>query len=188
MEFTKSWFYDTECKELMSSFRLLDTNRALNVLEIGCYEGLSTCSFASNLLKHENSRLYAVDPFTTDPLLEMSSDIYERFKKNISLSDNSEKILFFRETSDDFFEHLPVDTTFDFIYIDGAHTVENITRDLNNSFPRLNPGGVMFIDDYMGGHPTYPYKDCIDGFLQKNVSLYKLVHRGYRVGIQKGVF
>lgn len=50
-------------------------------------------------------------------------------------------------TSDDYFASLGDKTSFDVIYLDGLHTLEQTLRDLNNSLEVLQPQGIIVIDD-----------------------------------------
>ncbi len=54
-----------------------------------------------------------------------------------------------RKTSDEFFESLPADATFDVVFIDGMHRAENVWSDLRNSLLHLSPDGVILIDDVL---------------------------------------
>jgi capsular polysaccharide biosynthesis protein len=63
-------------------------------------------------------------------------------------TENGQRIQFFELMSDEYFgaaaeEH----QKFDVIYLDGLHTFEQTLRDLLNSIGRLNPQGVIVIDD-----------------------------------------
>ena len=60
-KYTQSWFLDSEAIKLVLTY--LDTNKKNNILEIGCFEGLSSVFFADNLLNHAESTLTCVDPF-----------------------------------------------------------------------------------------------------------------------------
>lgn len=77
------------------------------ILEIGCFEGLSSVFFADYFLNHPNSQLTCVDPFLSIPnndhkeLLQNNEKM--RFNFNISICENSEKINVYKLTSDDFF-------------------------------------------------------------------------------------
>ena len=64
----------------------------------------------------------------------------------------SNSMTIYRETSDTFFSR-PDNSTFDLVFIDGLHLVENVFRDLVSSLEILSPGGVIVIDDtsYTGG-------------------------------------
>ena len=41
---------------------------------------------------------------------------------------------------------------FDFVYLDGDHSYESVTKDLESWYPKLKKFGVMCGDDY--GHPS----------------------------------
>ena len=40
------------------------------------------------------------------------------------------------------------DGSLDFVFVDGDHTEEGVTKDLNNWYPKLKPNGVMAGDDF----------------------------------------
>jgi predicted O-methyltransferase YrrM len=51
--------------------------------------------------------------------------------------------------------------TFDWIYIDGDHTYEGVTKDLHACWPKLAQDGTMVLDDY--GNPC-GVKSAVDDF------------------------
>lgn len=178
MQFTTDWFEFSEIKKILTT-NPINTDIPLNMLEIGCYEGSSTCWFAENLLTHQNSRLYCVDPFTDDPCVEITDDVYERFKKNISLCKNNEKIIFSRMTSDQYFKNAPKNF-FDIIYIDGCHTPEVVTRDLKNSIECVKLNKYIFIDDYDSG-----LKEAINKVYYEEKHRLKIIHCRYQILFQR---
>jgi len=50
-------------------------------------------------------------------------------------------------TSDEMFEKIPVDKTYDIIFIDGMHNEEYVDRDIINSLKHLNEGGCICVHD-----------------------------------------
>ena len=66
-----------------------------------------------------------------------------------SLPPNSDDTSYFSKTSDDYFSDCPVGNRFDVVYIDGLHTFEQSLRDLTNSLSRLDPKGVLIVDDVL---------------------------------------
>ena len=112
----------------------LDPNKELNLLEIGNYEGLSSCFLSDNYLNHKDSILHCVDPYYVDPLFICGTVITEETEKmfldNIAKSKNYKKIIVNKKTSDDFFKNNNI--LYDFIYIDGNHEKEYITKDIIN--------------------------------------------------------
>ena len=104
------------------------------------------------------------------------------FDHNISTCKNVEKITVNKITSDEFFDIN--EKMYTFIYIDGCHDTEFITRDMENSFKFLESGGIMWMDDYRGGKDD-AIKNTMDAFLVKYQGKYKLLHKGYQLAIRK---
>jgi predicted O-methyltransferase YrrM len=177
--YTKAWFLASELRNLIYTY--VDGTKPLSMLEIGCFEGLSTSFFSDEFLKHPDSQLYAVDPFdlgdTTTPL---TSDTERLFLKNIHQSDHFHKILFFKQTSDDFFKMN--EATFDFVYIDGSHIPEQIWKDMMNSYKFTKKGGIIWMDDYEGNSDI---TKTVDGFLEMKGHNVEILHKGYQIGFRK---
>lgn len=129
-----------------------------NVLEIGCYEGKGTA------LIHTFFKPTA--QICCDPWDSAYEDVgfhfknqYEHFKGNTKDLSIIEK----RMTSDEFF--MTNEILFDFIYIDGHHSVEQVEKDLNNSLGALRVGGLCLVDDYIWGSPaTNPVRKAVNEF------------------------
>ena len=60
-KYTQSWFLHSEINIRLLEF--INNSTINNVLEIGCFEGLSSVFFADNILDNPNSTLTCVDPF-----------------------------------------------------------------------------------------------------------------------------
>ena len=157
-KYTEYWFLKSEIK--ISVFNFLDKTKENKILEIGCFEGLSSVFFADNFLDNE----------------EMNFDF------NISNCKNLDKITIHKITSDNFFENN--NETYNFIYIDGCHEPSFIKRDMENSFNVLEKNGIMWMDDYLGGDGI-KIKNTMDAFLEKYNGQYELIHRGYQLAIRK---
>lgn len=65
--------------------------------------------------------------------------------------DEINKNVKFRLTSDEFFNYLREDITFDLIFIDGLHTEEQCDRDIQNALNHLSENGSVVV------HDTCPY-------------------------------
>ena len=171
-------------------FNVLDKTKKYNILEIGCFEGLSACFFSDNLLEHNESTLDCVDPFyisgsvsgiTTKYITDETINI---FKYNINSSNNSNKITFHNETSDTFFQKNT--KTFNFIYVDGCHEQDYINRDIRNSFNALEIGGILWMDDYGGGNPPNNLcKTPIDKFVDEIKDKIDIIHKNYQFAFIK---
>lgn len=177
--YSQTWFLNSEIKQKMQLF-----HHSGNILEIGCFEGLSSVFFADNFL-NSTSSLTCVDPFLNtlnDHAKYLQNNEEQNFDFNISNCKNREKITVHKITSDDFFKIN--NKTYHFIYIDGCHEPEFIKRDMENSFQVLETNGIMWMDDYLGGDGIQ-IKNVMDSFLQKYNGQYKIIHTGYQLAIQK---
>jgi predicted O-methyltransferase YrrM len=184
-KYTHPWFLGSEIRRLLLNF--MDTTKENHILEIGCYEGLSSAYFADNLLDHKNSRLTCVDPFlninNNDHVQYLLNNEEKNFDYNISVCRNSNKITVHKVTSDNFFKNIN-NKTYNFIYIDGCHECEFITRDMENSFNVLEKNGIMWMDDYGGGTDNN-IKNTMNTFLEKYKGQYELLHMDYQLAIKK---
>jgi len=183
-KYSQSWFIGSEINRYLLNF--LNKNEKNTVLEIGCFEGLSSVFFGDNILEHPESSLTCVDPF-----LRVDNNDHEQFLQNneemnfdynISICKNNNKIEIKKITSDEFF--VTNDKSYNLIYIDGSHECDFITRDMENSFQCLEKNGIMWMDDY-GGGDGIQIKKTMDNFLQKYKGQYDLIHKGYQLAIRK---
>ena len=182
--FTKKWFLNSEIKKYLEYF--LDKTKQNNILEIGCYEGMSSAFFADNFLDNEGSSMICVDPYLkiddNDHKTLLQCNEESNFDHNMSICKNIDKITIHKITSDDFFSINK--NTFNFIYRDGWHMCEFIKRDLENSFNILEKNGIMWMDDYLGGDGIQ-IKKTMDDFLEKYNGQYELINKGYQLAIRK---
>lgn len=180
MEFTNAWFNHSELKNNISRFM---SNEMINtVLEIGSYEGASACFISDHFLDHEQSTLICVDPFDKN---DSTTNVYDNtkdiFTANISQSKNYHKITLYEMTSDAFFKDNT--TTFNFIYIDGSHLIENIVKDLFHAIQCCKIGGIIWMDDYLGDNGNI--KPHIDSFYEKYKSFISIIHKGYQIAFKR---
>jgi predicted O-methyltransferase YrrM len=185
-KYTKTWF--THCELKYNLINFLDKSNENKILEIGCYEGLSSVFFADNFIDNPKSTLTCVDPFlhidNNDHRCLLQNDEELNFDYNISNCKNTDRITIHKTTSDDFFENNKVGDTYNLIYIDGCHEPDYIQRDMENSFRFLEKDGIMWMDDYGGGNDGI-IKKTMDDFLAKYEGKYELIHKGYQLAIKK---
>lgn len=183
-KYSQTWFLGSEIKLYLKDF--LEDSKENKMLEIGCYEGLSSVFFADNFLNNPRSTLTCVDPFlnidNNDHLEFLENNEEKNFDYNISICKNSDRIKIHKVTSDKFFENN--NETYNFIYIDGCHDPSFIKRDMVNSFKFLEKNGIMWMDDYRGGDGI-KIRNAMDKFLQEYNGLYELIHKGYQLAIKK---
>jgi len=150
--FTVDWFSDN-IPHWLETFEFVGKNlsQPLNVLEIGCYEGKSTCWISDHMLKHLGSRLDAIDTFQGS--IEHEGQDNDRLKNmymyNVSLTRNPEKI---NSYIGDSRVILPIllkeQRKYDVIYVDGGHMQENVIIDGLCAYHLLKDDGVIIFDDY----------------------------------------
>jgi len=160
---THDWFSNTEIKANLARF--LQPNEQHDILEVGSYEGLSACFFSNQFCNHPDSTLTCVDPFDlSDVSTPLTDNIRSNFHHNIATTANASKITVFETYSNKFFpENVK---QFDMIYIDGSHIEEDIIYDMTEADKVLKIGGIMWMDDYMGGKPGQKIRETMDGFVE----------------------
>jgi predicted O-methyltransferase YrrM len=126
------------------------TNNTSNMrmVEIGSYSGESTKIFANHF-----KEVITIDPYLNDYDLNdiacyhMNLEkVYELFIEN---TNDYKNISLIKETSDNAINILK-DQIFDFVYIDGVHTYEQVNKDIDNYRSLIKSGG------FIGGHDYHP--------------------------------
>ena len=179
-EFTTNWF-ELNGKKVWD-FLLPQLNPS-KVLEIGSYEGESTCYLINYLSKKESSELYCIDNWTG--AIEQKNrginmeEVEKRFDNNVKIamnvSSNSIKFTKLKGNSDINLSKLLLDKNinyFDFIYVDGSHQATDVLFDAVMSFKLLRKNGIIAFDDYLWFERNLPHgkdlnrcpKPAIDAF------------------------
>jgi len=160
----------------------------LKFLQIGVYTGDASIWLCENILTDETSFLYDIDTWTGSDEKEHEhidfDKVLEYYKERIS---SLKSTAWLRMTSDEYFANTK-DVEYDFIYIDGDHTAEQVAKDAENAWKVLKPQGIMAFDDYMWGQDMSPEltpKPAIDDFLNNHVGEYNILNKDYQVWIQK---
>ena len=123
--------------------------------DIGAEIGVMTGTFSYHVLLQKNpSKLYLIDPWGLSKDTKKGEkslragdwweNLYEGVCKLFRPYKNVEIIRLRSEEAFEMFE----DNYFDYVYIDGEHSYEAVTRDLNNYFPKVKVGGYLIGDDY----------------------------------------
>ena len=121
--------------------------------EIGVYKGQNAKSILDFLnIEH----LVLVDPWKGyDDYLtgnaEDDSTFENHYKEVKNKFSNNPKVRIIRDTSVNAAKMFD-DEYFDFVYLDGDHNYEAVTKNLESWYPKLKKFGVMCGDDY--GHPS----------------------------------
>ena len=162
-DFLVDWFsYNLP---FLNDFILKNCNNFSNVLEIGCWEGMSCVYFLENL---NIDTITCIDPFyensyhmflTKKQIMSLEGknlNQYERFLNNIKLTGKTEKVNVIRDRSENVLQNLQK-SFYDFIFIDGLHSVQQIEQEINMCYPLLKINGYILFDDY----------DCFPEFTNK---------------------
>jgi predicted O-methyltransferase YrrM len=183
-KYSQKWFINSDINKRLDAFLSRSTKN--HILEIGCFEGLSSVFFADNFMDHPESTLTCVDPFlnieNNDHSVFLQNNEENNFDHNTSVCKNTNKITIRKITSDKFFENNT--NTYNFIYIDGCHDPEFIKRDMENSFRVLDKNGIMWMDDYGGGDGVQ-IKNTMNSFLMNHKGEFDLIHMAYQLAIKK---
>ena len=162
-KFTNNWFNDAAKHQWE---KLISQIKPKKILEIGSYEGASTCYLIEKLAQENSIEIHCIDAWN----IEMGDDtdykhygsnvdmsaVESRFRQNTKLAIEkvSKKVDFFihKGFSDDQLIKLLSNNKknyFDFIYIDGSHLGPDVLCDAVLSFRLLKINGVMAFDDYL---------------------------------------
>jgi len=152
-------YYAQGLEDLILHIQKHSDTKNMTMVEIGSYAGESTVIFAKHF-----KNVIAIDPFMNDydpnditcNYMELTN-VHTIFNKAIQPFDNIQHI---HKTSDDAIADL-IEQKFDFIYIDGLHTYDQIKKDIRNYYPLINKGG------FIGGHDYHRnWQGVVDGILE----------------------
>jgi predicted O-methyltransferase YrrM len=174
MNFTQDWFtHNIPNFEKCMFMAGLPRTR---FLEIGSYEGRSTCWLLSNLAI--DGKMVSIDPFPNMPEVE------ERFWNNVREVMGKRQLIQCKTTSYLALSQLiQQEQEFDFIYIDGVHSPLGVLTDACMAWGLLRKNGVMLFDDYE--YPQEPTKIGIDAFLKGFEGQYEIVLQNYQLAVKK---
>jgi FkbM family methyltransferase len=183
MEITEDWN-----GEFKKNTKGLKFNFAL---EIGAFEGLTSCYICDNLLK-EGGRMIAVDPLKDKYLTTALSKEDKKMNKELASMFKGQEGRFKRNTKGKPIELLQMtsreafpllkDYKFDFIYIDGDHRKDEVYNDGFECFKMLKIGGHLLFDDYEWRPET---AEGINQFLNDYKGRYKIIEYSYQLLIRK---
>ena len=151
--FTNQWFEDVGAR--LAWKEIFSTLKPSRVLEIGCFEGRSTCYLIENLVSCRDVELHCIDTWNGGiehkegghAMADMPS-VEERFHHNINVAKSKVRraveLVIHKGFSDKVLAKLLAEGKqgyFDFIYIDGSHQAPDVLCDAVMSFQLLKKGG-----------------------------------------------
>jgi len=155
--FTNHWF-DTTARQVWDS--LFSQFKPKKILEIGSYEGASTCYLIEKLALDASIEIHCIDTWAggiehRDCAIDMAA-VESRFLHNTALAISkvsmSVKLVLHKGYSDYSLAALISrnhGNSFDMIYVDGSHQAPDVLADAVMAFRLLRVGGIMVFDDYL---------------------------------------
>ncbi len=148
---------------------MLSAVEPTSILEIGCYEGISTAYWIEQCSRFGQLEIHCLDMWDPD----RTSVREQRFDHNVAIARQSAKqntgrdVVLHKVKGDSKLslakllsaESRPV---FDFVYVDGAHTGPGVLSDAVLSFDLLRNGGIMLFDDYLWAGPVPQYNTAME--------------------------
>ena len=130
--------------DLINYVNKFSETKNMNMIEIGSYAGESTKIFSEHFKTVLSIDPYLNDYDVKDPACSYMdlNNVYYHFIENTK---NLNNITHIRKKSDDAILNIK-DLTFDFVYIDGLHTKEQVEKDIINYLPHIKS------NHYIGGH------------------------------------
>jgi len=166
----------------------------LSFLEVGSWEGRSTCWLLDHILTDPLSTITCIDTF--EGSIEHGSmglgdhvrSLEEIFDHNVEQTGRSNQVKKLKGLSQDWLCQLPADT-FDFYYVDGSHVAPDVLADAVLGWRLPKPGGIMVFDDYEWiinqDKPTLHPKLGVDSFLAAFRDQIRILYRSNQVICEK---
>jgi predicted O-methyltransferase YrrM len=164
----------------------------LKALEIGSWEGRSTCWLLEHVLTHDASTLHCIDTFCDSAEHRFKANTTSQtsietvFDANLRKSGFAHKVTKQVGRSQDLLRSLPLNA-FDFIYVDGSHRAGDALTDAVLSWGLLKPGGILIFDDYdvYESVPGQNTRMGIDAFLNCFADQIRVVQDEHLIFVEK---
>lgn len=166
----------------------------LRALEIGSWEGRSTCWLLDNILTHNTARITCIDTFEGSAEHQSGygdgylSTIEQRFDFNLTQTGHPEKARKLVGKSQEVLRSL-IPQSYHLVYIDGSHIASDVLEDTILTWGLVQVGGIFIFDDYgfqfADTITESPPKAAIDTFLTVFAKKVKVLHQGYQVILEK---
>lgn len=122
------------------------------IVEIGSWKGRSTSCLALGSKAGFGAKVYAIDPHTGSPEHQeafkgnvWTFDIFNENMKSVGVNDVVVPILKLAHEASKTF-----DQKISLIFIDGAHEYEDVCKDFEDWFPKVDDGGIIALHDTVG--------------------------------------
>jgi hypothetical protein len=163
----------------------------LSFLQLGVFTGDASVWLLENVLTGSGSILMDIDTWegaANEPVQE-EMDFNDVFYTYRAKTDHFHNRLFKQITTFEFLFKYNYIKHYDFIYVDAHHTSASAFLDCELSWPLLNSGGILAIDDYEWTHPDgvdiHGPQLGIHMFLDRHEGEYKLLVKNQQVWLRK---
>ena len=179
------------------NYEKVQIGQQVRVLEIGTYAGISLINIIKLI---PNSIGYGLDKWSNyiegddaNNKVEILDNMNElgvesSFYKNIRVEGLEDRIKGIKGDSYEvLFQMIKEEQQFDFIYVDGSHLLLDCYTDIILSWKLLAKGGLLAIDDYLYNNSFIiesPFEG-VNHFLKKHQHEMQIIHKEYRVFLQK---
>ncbi|MBD1997799.1 class I SAM-dependent methyltransferase [Leptolyngbya sp. FACHB-541] len=189
-QFTQDWFSNNI---LVWEQHLLPlAGRNLQVLEIGSWEGRSTCWLLDHILTHGSAQVTCIDTFQGSAEhsrfdADYVQSLESRFDANIAKTGVPQKVQKQIGQSQEKLRSLPLNT-YDLLYIDGSHIASDVLEDALLGWRLVKARGLIVFDDYgfsFDQNTQHNPKAGIDAFLTIFRDKIKITHKSYQVFVEK---
>ena len=163
-------------------------NRPARILEIGSFEGLSTCFF---LWRLPGARVTCVDTFAggVEDAGTARSDLEEAFDANVALVDASRVRKLVGDSKRRLLDLADEGDEFELVYVDGSHLALDVLVDAALAWGLLAPNGTIVFDDYrwreLGDDALLRPGTAIDVFRELVEGKHQLVHSDDQVALRR---
>ena len=192
-EFSQNWFGSNIpfWENLWANSQVM---AGLKVLEIGSWEGRSTCWIMDHLMTDDAARITCIDTFlgsVEHPGLYdavITETVEERFDRNMNRTGHPEKVRKLVGKSQSVLKSL-IPNSFHLVYIDGSHIASDVLEDAILAWRLVQIGGVIVFDDYGFSFPAgiddLPPRIAIDALIKSFDRKVKVIHQGYQMFLEK---
>lgn len=157
------------------------------ILEIGTYTGISLINIINKIPGSTGIGVDMWANYNENNLLD-NLRVKDSFYKNIAVAGLKDKIKGIQmDSTQALLSFITNREKFNFIYVDGSHLLLDCYSDLVLAWEILVSGGILAIDDYLYKKESVldsPF-EAVNHFLKRYEGKYKMLHKSYRVFLEK---
>jgi tetratricopeptide (TPR) repeat protein len=151
--------------------QFLSQRENLQVLQVGCFEGMSACWLLDRILIHPQDKLTCIEPKLT-----------AKFKENLAKTEAESKVTLLEGDTHQLMASLTPDS-FDLVNLqDKRKLTTHAQKNAALAWQLLNTGGVIVFNDYGWSNPGYPEQNPTQGieqFLDSVKGQWEIIHRAF---------